>query len=164
MTEDRIEGRIEARLAELGLVLPAPAEPTFHYVPVTLHAGVAWVSGQLPKVDGEVRVFGKVGAEVSVAQAQELARICALQGLACLKAAIGDLGQVARVLKVTGFVASAPGFGGQPGVIDAASRLLTEVFGERGRHARSAVGVAELPRNAPVEIEMVVAVAEDAAR
>lgn len=153
---------IESRLAALGLSLPPPAEPTFHYVPVTLHAGMAWVSGQLPKVDGEVRTTGKVGADVSMEQAQEAARICALQGLACLKAALGgDLSRVARVLKVTGFVASAPGFTAQPAVVDAASRLLTDVLGEAGRHARSAVGVAELPRGAPVEVEMVVAVNPD---
>jgi enamine deaminase RidA (YjgF/YER057c/UK114 family) len=109
-------------------------------------------------VDGEVRLLGKVGAEVSVAEAQDAARICVLQGLACLEQALGGLDRIARILKITGFVASAPGFHQQPNVIDAASHLLTDLFGENGRHARSAVGVAELPRNAPVEIEMIVAI------
>ena len=149
---------IEQRLASLGLTLPEAATPAYHYVPVTLHGGVAYVSGQLPRVEGELSALGKVGAEVSPEQAQEAARICVLQGLACLKQALGGLDAIERVLKLTGFVASAPGFNQQPVVIDAASRLLTDLFGENGRHARSAVGVAELPRNAPVEIEMIVAV------
>ncbi len=150
---------IEQRLAELGLRLPEAAQPAFDYVPVTLHAGVAYVSGQLPKVDGAVRVTGKVGAEVDVVAAQESARVCILQGLACLKDALGgDLERIERVLKINGYVASAPGFNAQPAVLDAASNLLGAVLGERGRHARAAVGVAELPRNAPVEIEMTVAV------
>ena len=149
---------IEEKLAALGLVLPQPAKPAFDYVPVSIHCSTAYVSGQLPKVDGEVRCRGKVGAEVSTEEAAEAARICILQGLACLKATLGNLGRVTRVLKVTGFVASAPGFNRQPEVIDAASRLLIDVFGETGRHARSAIGVAELPRNAPVEIEMIVAI------
>ncbi len=151
---------IEQRLAQLGLTLPAPAQPSFNYVPVTTHAGVAYVSGQLPKVDGEVRVHGKVGAQVSLEQAREQARICVLQALACLAAELGDLSRIRRVLKVTGFVASAPGFNEQPKVIDAASDLLVQVLGPEARHARSAVGVAELPRNAAVEIEFVLAYAE----
>jgi enamine deaminase RidA (YjgF/YER057c/UK114 family) len=149
---------IEEKLAALNLALPQAAEPAFDYVPVAIHGSTAYVSGQLPKVDGEVRCTGKVGAEVSAEEAAKAARICILQGLACLKAALGDLGRVERVLKVTGFVASASGFNRQPEVIDAASRLLIDLFGEAGRHTRSAVGVAELPRNAPVEIEMIVAV------
>jgi enamine deaminase RidA (YjgF/YER057c/UK114 family) len=148
---------IEARLAELGITLPEAATPSFSYVPVTLHNGVAYVSGQMPKVDGEVRVFGKVGREVDLETAREQARICILQGLACLRAALGSLDRVERVLKINGFVASAPGFNAQPKVIDAASDLLMEIFGDPGRHARVAVGVAELPRNAAVEIELTVA-------
>lgn len=151
---------IEDRLAALGLTLPAAATPSFNYVPVTTHAGVAYVSGQLPKVDGEVRVFGKVGAQVSLEHAREQARICVLQGLACLAAELGKLERITAVLKVTGFVASAPGFNEQPKVIDAASDLLVEILGPLARHARSAVGVAELPRNAAVEIEFVVSYAE----
>jgi enamine deaminase RidA (YjgF/YER057c/UK114 family) len=148
---------IAARLEELGIVLPEAAAPSFNYLPVTLHNGVAYVSGQMPKIDGEVRIFGKVGAEVDLETAREQARICILQGLACLEAALGSLDRIERVLKVTGFVASAPGFNAQPKVIDAASDLLVQILGEPGRHARAAVGVAELPRNAAVEIEMTVA-------
>lgn len=151
---------IERRLEELGLVLPDAASPSFNYVPVTLHRGTAYVSGQMPKVDGEIRVFGKVGAEVDLETAQGEARICVLQGLACLKVALGSLDRVERILKVGGFVASAPGFNAQPKVIDAASDLLVTVFGEIGRHARAAIGVAELPRNAAVEIEMTAAYRE----
>lgn len=148
----------ETRLQDLGLTLPEAASPSFDYVPVTVHRGVAYVSGQLPKVDGEVRVFGKVGADVDLETARGEAEICILQGLACLRAAIGSLDRVERILKVGGYVASAPGFNDQPKVIDAASNLLGRIFGEAGRHARAAVGVAELPRNCAVEIEMIVAV------
>lgn len=148
----------EERLKAAGLTLPDAATPSFSYVPVTVHGGVAYVSGQMPKVDGEVRVFGKVGAEVDLETAQGEARVCILQGLACLRAELGTLDRVERILKINGYVASAPGFNAQPKVIDAASDLLFEVFGEAGRHARAAVGVAELPRNAAVEIEMTVAV------
>lgn len=148
---------IEARLQELALELPEPATPVFAYVPVTIWHDVAYVSGQLPKVDNEVLATGKVPQEVSMEQAQECARICVLQCLACLKQALGDLSKVERILKVTGFVNSSPGFDAQPKVIDAASNLLGQIFGEQGRHARSAVGVAELPRRSPVEIEFVVA-------
>jgi enamine deaminase RidA (YjgF/YER057c/UK114 family) len=151
---------IESRLTELGIVLPEAAAPSFNYVPVTLHKGVAHVSGQMPKIDGEVRVFGKVGNEVDLETAREQARICILQGLSCLRAALGSLDRVERFLKINGFVASAPGFNAQPKVIDAASDLLVQVFGDAGRHARAAVGVAELPRNAAVEIEMTVAFTE----
>ena len=105
---------IEEKLAALDLALPQPAEPAFDYVPVTIHGSTAYVSGQLPKVDGEVRCTGKVGAEVSAEEAAEAARVCVLQGLTCLKAALGDLERVERVLKVTGFVASASGFNRQP--------------------------------------------------
>ena len=148
----------EERLAELGLELPEAAEPSFNYVPVTVHDGVAYVSGQLPKVDGAVRVFGKVGAEVDLETARSEARICILQGLACLKQELGSLDRIARILKINGYVASAPGFNAQPKVIDAASDLLGDIFGEAGRHARAAVGVTELPRNTAVEVEMTVAV------
>jgi len=154
---------VEEKLAKMGLLLPPPAKPAFQYVPVTIHAGVAYVSGQLPREDGEVRIVGKVGAGVDVGTAQRAAQFCILNGLSCVKQAVGSLENVERILKVTGFVASAPGFVQQPTVIDAASSLLVELFGDRGRHARSAVGVAELPRNAAVEIEMVIAVRSDVA-
>ena len=149
---------IDDRLKELGIALPDAAAPSFNYVPVTVHNGVAYVSGQMPKVDGAVRVFGKVGGEVDVETARGEARICILQGLASLKAELGSLDRITRILKVNGYVASAAGFNEQPKVLDAASDLLVEIFGEIGRHARAAVGVAELPRNAAVEIELMVAV------
>src|SRR5689334_14777990 len=133
------------RLVELGLELPEPAVPSFDYVPVTEHAGVLYVSGQLPKEDGEVRITGTVGADVSVERAQRAAQICVLQGLSCAAAHVGGVDRIERVLRVTGFVASTPDFHDQPRVIDAASTLLGQIFGEDGRHARSAVGVAALP-------------------
>lgn len=148
---------IDDRLKQLGIELPDAAAPAFNYVPVVVHRGIAYVSGQLPKVDGDIRVTGKVGAEVDLETARGEARICILQGLASLRATLGSLDRIERVIKVTGFVASASGFNAQPKVIDAASDLLAEIFGEAGRHARAAVGVAELPRNAAVEIEMIVA-------
>jgi enamine deaminase RidA (YjgF/YER057c/UK114 family) len=151
---------IEDRLRTLGLTLPDAATPSFNYVPVTLHRGVAYVAGQLPKVDGEIRVRGKAGRDVDLDTARGEARTCILQGLACLKAALGSLDRIEQVLKVGGFVASAPGFTDQPKVLDAASDLLVEVLGDKGRHARSAIGVAELPRDAVVEIELTVAYRE----
>lgn len=149
---------IRQRLKDLGIGLPEPRPPAFQYVPVAVHRGVAYVSGQLPWVGDRIEHAGKVDAEVTVERAREAARACALQGLSSLEQALGGLERVERVLKVTGFVASSPGFVLQPQVIDAASELLVELFGPAGRHARSAVGVAELPRRAPVEIELVVAV------
>jgi len=146
---------IEEKMAELGIELPAAATPAFQYVPVTVHERLAFVSGQLPR-RGETIVTGKAGGEVDLEQAREAARLCILQALACLKQFLGSLERVDKILKITGFVASAPGFNQQPKVIDAASDLLVQIFGEAGRHARSAVGVAELPRNAAVEIELIV--------
>lgn len=143
------------KTAELGIALPAAVTPAFQYVPVTIHERLAFVSGQLPR-QGETFVTGKVGGEVDVEQARQAARLCILQGLACLNQALGSLDKVDRIVKITGFVASAPNFNQQPKVIDAASELLVQIFGEAGRHARSAVGVAELPRNVAVEIEMIV--------
>ncbi|WP_102348922.1 RidA family protein [Bacillus sp. Marseille-P3661] len=151
----------EERIKELGYELPVAATPSFIYVPVVVHNNVAYISGQLPKVDGEVKVTGKVGGNVSIEEAQESARICILQGLSCLKQEIGSLDRVDKFLKVTGFVNSAEGFNQQPKVIDAASELIEKIFGDQGRHARSAVGAAELPRSTPVEIEMSVAIKND---
>jgi enamine deaminase RidA (YjgF/YER057c/UK114 family) len=148
---------IESRLTELGLTLPAAGKPMFQYIPVVVHDAVAYVSGQVPwSAPGQAMVTGKLGHDASVEQAQAGARQCVLQALAVLKQAVG-LEQVERVLKVTGFVASAAGFNDQPVVIDAASSLLVEILGESGRHARSAIGVAELPRNSAVEIEFIFA-------
>lgn len=156
----RGEGRVSiaGRLRQLGLALPPPRAPAFAYVPVVVEGGLAWVSGQLPWVGEGLRTAGKVGGAVDQATAQDCARDCVLNGLAVLAEAIGSLDRVRRIVKVVGFVASAPGFNAQPAVIDAASTLLVEIFGERGRHARSAVGVAELPRDVPVEIEFVAAI------
>lgn len=145
------------RLALLGLKLPEVKAPAFQYVPVAVHNGIVYVSGQLPWVGGEIRTPGKVDREVSIEQAQEAARHCVLQALAWLDQQVGSLDGIERILKVTGFVASSPGFNQQPQVIDAGSELLIKVFGQGGRHARSAIGVAELPRNAPVEIELIAA-------
>jgi enamine deaminase RidA (YjgF/YER057c/UK114 family) len=148
----------EARLAELGITLPALAAPAFDYVPAVVHGGLVWISGQLPRAaDGSLPHLGRLGEDVDVETARKAAELCALQALAALRAAAGSLDRVERAIKVTGFVASAPGFVEQPKVIDAASNLVGKVFGEAGRHARSAVGVAMLPRGVPVEIEFVFA-------
>jgi enamine deaminase RidA (YjgF/YER057c/UK114 family) len=146
----------EHRLAALGLTLPDVAAPVAAYVPAVRSGDLVWTSGQLPLVDGKLDRTGKVGAEVDPDAAHDLARICALNALAAIRAEVGELGKVRRVVKVVGYVASAPTFTGQPGVVNGASELLGEVFGDAGRHARSAVGVAALPLDAPVEVEVVV--------
>lgn len=179
-------GGVAARLEELGLSLPDVAAPVAAYVPAVWHGDLVWTSGQLPIVDGELVATGLVadpalvpaagsaaagpagsGARagsgvapelVSPDRAAELARICALNALAAVRSVIGDLDRLERVVKLVGFVASHPTFTGQPRVVDGASRLLGEVLGDAGRHARSAVGVAVLPLNSPVEIELVAAV------
>ena len=143
------------RLAALGLTLPPVAAPVAAYVPAVRTGGFVYTSGQLPTVDGKLPAVGKVGAEVSAADAAGMARTCALNALAAAASAAGGLDAIGRIVKITGFVASAPGFSGQPQVVNGASELLIEVFGEDGRHARSAVGVAELPLNAPVEVELI---------
>jgi enamine deaminase RidA (YjgF/YER057c/UK114 family) len=130
-------------------------------VPAVRIGDLVWTSGQLPFVDGQLAATGKVGAEVDPDAAADLARTCALNALAAVKGTVGDLDQVLRVVKVVGFVASAPSFTGQPGVINGASHLLGEIFGDAGKHARSAVGVAVLPLDAPVEVEIVVQVRAD---
>lgn len=148
------------RLAAAGYQLPVAATPSFDYVPVTRFGQVLYVAGQLPKEDGEVRITGRCGEQVGLEEARRAAEICTLQGLACAAEAAGGLNEIERVLRVTGFVASTPEFHDQPKVLDASSRLLREVFGEAGRHSRSAVGVAALPRQAPVEIEFIFTVRE----
>ncbi|MCW2608353.1 MAG: hypothetical protein JWO60_3046 [Frankiales bacterium] len=145
------------RLAELGLELPAVVPPLASYVPAVRSGSLVFTSGQLPLAGGELGGVGKVGAQVTPERAKELARVCALNGLAAIDALVG-LDAVVRVVKVVGFVASTPDFTGQPGVVNGASELLGEVFGEAGQHARSAVGVASLPLDAPVEVELVVEV------
>ncbi|MBC7374351.1 MAG: RidA family protein [Frankiales bacterium] len=146
------------RLAGLGLVLPPVVPPVAAYVPAVRTGSLVFTSGQLPMIDGQLPAVGKVGALVSPEQAKDLARTCALNALAAIDALVG-LDSVVRVVKVVGFVASTPDFTGQPAVINGASELLAEVFGDAGQHARSAVGVAALPLDAPVEVELVVEVA-----
>ncbi len=147
-----------ARLAELGIPLPSVATPAGSYVPAVRTGSLVFTAGQVPFVDGKPAATGKAGAEIDVERAQELARICALNALAAVDGLVG-LDSVVRVVKVVGFVASAPGFTAQPAVVNGASDLLVEVFGDAGVHARSAVGVAELPLGVPVEVELVVEVA-----
>lgn len=147
--------RIEARLAELGLSLPAVAAPVAAYVPAVISGQHVYTSGQLPFIDGKLPASGKVGAQVSAEDAKSLAATCAINALAALKSVLGDLDRVTRIVKVVGFVASDPSFTGQPGVINGASELLGEVFGEAGIHARSAVGVSVLPLDSPVEVELI---------
>jgi enamine deaminase RidA (YjgF/YER057c/UK114 family) len=144
---------LDDRLAELGLEVPASSRPLAAYVPAIASGNLVFTAGQLPMVDGALPMTGKVGAEVSAEDAKLLARTCVLNGLAAARSAIGSLDRITRVVKVVGFVASDPSFSGQPGVINGASELLGEIFGEAGAHARSAVGVAVLPLDAPVEIE-----------
>ena len=145
------------RLRELGLELPPVVSPVGSYVPAVQSGAFVFTSGQLPIAGGELGAVGKVGAQVSPEQAHELARTCALNALAAIDGLVG-LDAVVKVVKIVGFVASTPDFTGQPGVVNGASELIGEVFGEAGRHARSAVGVASLPLDAPVEVELVVEV------
>ena len=149
-------GRIDDRLAELSITLTDPPAPAGAYVPAIVDGHHVLTSGQLPLVDGALPVTGHVGAEVDPEQAKEMARLCAINALAAIRGAIGDLDRVEQVVKVVGFVSSAPDFTGQPGVINGASELLGEVFGAAGEHARSAVGVAALPLGTPVEVEVTV--------
>lgn len=149
---------VEERLAELGLTLPEVVAPVAAYVPAVVSGDYVYTSGQLPMVNGELAAKGKVGnvsSSVSAEQAKELAATCAINALAAVKSVIGDLDRVTRIVKVVGFVASEPDFTGQPAVINGASELLGKVFGEAGAHARSAVGVAVLPLDSPVEVELI---------
>ncbi|MGV0770911.1 RidA family protein [Mycobacterium syngnathidarum] len=148
---------VGARLTELGIELPDVVAPLAAYVPAVRTGNLVYTAGQLPIQSGELQAAGKVGAEISPEQGKELARICGLNALAAVHALVG-IDSVVRVVKVVGFVASASGFSGQPGVINGASELFGEIFGDAGAHARSAVGVSELPRNAPVEVEIIVEV------
>ncbi len=150
----------EEKLAALGLTLPAVAAPLAAYVPAVRAGSLVYTAGQLPAVDGKLLAAGKVGAEVGAAEAAALARTWALNALAAAASAAGGLSAIRRIIKLTGFVASAPDFTGQPQVVNGASELLLEVFGEAGRHARSAVGTAVLPLDAPVEIELIVEVSD----
>ncbi|MBV8862886.1 MAG: RidA family protein [Mycobacterium sp.] len=146
-----------ARLSEMGIKLPEVAKPLAAYVPAVRSGNLVYTAGQLPMQAGKLAVRGKVGVDVVPEVANTLARVCALNALAAVDALVG-IDAVTQVVKVVGFVASAPGFNGQPGVVNGASELLAEVFGDHGAHARSAVGVSELPLDAPVEVELVVEV------
>jgi enamine deaminase RidA (YjgF/YER057c/UK114 family) len=147
-------GTVESRLAELGLTVPEVVSPLAAYVPAVRSGEYVFTSGQLPMVAGKLEATGKVGDTVTADRAKALARICALNALAAVKSVIGDLDRIEQVVKVVGFVASAPDFTGQPAVVNGASELLGEVLGDAGVHARSAVGVAVLPLDAPVEVEI----------
>ena len=149
-----------ARLAELGIVIPEVVPPVAAYVPAVVTGRYVYTSGQLPMRDGAMIAEGLVGSDVDPETAKECARQCAINALAAAQSVVGSLDRVTRVVKVVGFVASTSGFTAQPAVINGASELLLEIFGEAGRHARSAVGVAALPINAPVEVEMVLEVAD----
>ena len=148
----------EARLAELGITVPEVVPPVAAYQPSARTGSLVFTAGQLPARDGEMIAVGKVGGEVTAEQGYDCARQCALNALAAIKAEVGSLDEVVRVVKAVVFVASTPDFTGQPGVANGASELLGEVFGEAGRHARSAVGVPVLPLDVPVEVELVVEV------
>ena len=150
----------EHRLAALGLKLPTVTPPLAAYVPAVRSGGFVYTAGQLPVVEGQLLATGKVGAEVGAHEAAALARTCALNALAAAVSVTGSLSAIRRIVKVTGFVASAPDFTGQAQVVNGASELLLEVFGDAGRHARSAVGTAVLPLDAPVEIELIAEVGD----
>lgn len=149
---------VEAKLKEMGLTVPEAPKPVAAYVPAVKAGEYIYTSGQIPFVNGELKYKGKVGNDLTPEQGYEAAKICCLNCLSVIKGQIGDLNQIKRIVKVTGFVSSAPGFNGQPGVINGASELLGQLFGEQGQHARSAVGVNELPLDAAVEVEMIVQV------
>jgi enamine deaminase RidA (YjgF/YER057c/UK114 family) len=150
-----VSGTPEERLSELGLLLPPVAVPVAAYVPAVRTGSYVYTAGQLPTVDGKLLMTGKVGAQVSTEEAAALARTCVLNALAAVVTVTSGLSAIARIVKVTGFVASDPGFTDQPKVMNGASEFLLEVFGEAGRHARSAVGTAVLPLDAPVEVELI---------
>jgi enamine deaminase RidA (YjgF/YER057c/UK114 family) len=150
----------EERLADLGIEVPPVVRPVASYVPTVRTGSLVYTAGQVPLRGGELVATGKVGAEISPEQGAELAKICAINVIAALKAEVGELSRVVRIVKVVGFVASAPDFSGQPQVMNGASDLFGAVFGDAGAHARSAVGVAVLPLNSPVEVEAIVEVAD----
>jgi enamine deaminase RidA (YjgF/YER057c/UK114 family) len=150
--------KIEQRIIDFGFLLPETAKPLAAYIPAVQSGNLVFTSGQLPMIAGNLAETGKVGGSVSPERAKELATVCALNALAAVKTVIGDLDKIKRIVKVVGFVSSVPEFSGQPAVVNGASEFLGEVFGDKGIHARSAVGVAVLPLDAPVEIELIVEV------
>ena len=154
-------GSVRARIEELGLTLHGPHPPHDPLDAVVVHQNVARTSGQLPRIEGQLTCTGRLGDTVTVEQGNTAARVCALNALSVLQAALGSLDRIERVLTVTGFVASTPDFHEQPAVVDGASAVLFEIFGDAGRHTRSAVGVAALPRGGAVEIEVTVALRDE---
>ena len=154
----------ESRLTELAITLPEPPAPAGLYAPAVRTGDLLYISGQVPLVDGNLTTRGKLGAGISIEQGQELARRCAINALGIVRKELGSLDRVVRAVKVTGYVASAENFTSQPQVINGASQLLIDVFGEHGRHARAAVGMAELPGGAPVEVEFIFEVTDTAPR
>ncbi|MFZ8888736.1 MAG: RidA family protein [bacterium] len=147
---------VETNLAALGLELPEVATPAGAYVPAVVSGNLVFTAGQIPLVDGKLMAEGRLGAEITAEQGKEIAQRCALNAIAAVKSVLGDLERVKKVVKVVGFVASTPEFTAQPGVVNGASELLQAAFGDVGIHARSAVGVAVLPLNSPVEVELIV--------
>jgi enamine deaminase RidA (YjgF/YER057c/UK114 family) len=150
----------EQKLIQLGLELPAPPKPVANYVPVVRVGDLLFLSGVLPSRDGQLIMTGKLGQELSIEQGKEASRVAVLNGLSIIRSEAGSLDRVKRIVKMVGHIASAPGFTDQPQVLNGASDLLVSVFGDAGRHARVAVGAAELPRQAPVEIELIVELAK----
>ena len=150
---------VRAKLAELGLTLPIAAKPVAAYVPAIRTGNIVFTAGQLPLVNGEMAGTGKVGAEVSVDEAKKLAQICAINCLAAVET-VADVNKIVKVVRVVGYVNGIPGFVTQPAVVNGASELFLHIWGDAGKHARSAVGIAELPLNAPVEIELTVEIAD----
>ncbi len=148
--------KVTERLVELGISIPAVAKPVASYIPSSISGNVVFTAGQLPFIDGSLPATGKVGADVDASDAAGMARTAVLNALAAIETSIGSVDRITKIVKLVVFVASAPDFTGQPGVANGASDLLVEIFGENGRHARSAVGVAVLPLDAPVELELIV--------
>jgi enamine deaminase RidA (YjgF/YER057c/UK114 family) len=148
--------KVEQRLSELGLTLPEVATPAGSYLPAMISGNLVFTAGQIPVIEGKLMATGKLGAEITVEYGAEIAQRCALNALAAVKSVIGDLDRVQQVVKIVGFVSSVPEFTAQPSVINGASEFLQQVFGDAGKHARSAVGVSVLPLDAPVEIELIV--------
>jgi len=144
------------RLSELGITLPPVAKPAGAYVPAVVSGNLVFTAGQIPLVDGKLIATGKVGRDLTADQGKDIARVCVLNAIAAVQSVLGDLDRVKKIVKVVGFVASDPSFTQQPAVVNGASELLEQIFGEKGIHARSAVGVAVLPLDAPVEVELIV--------
>jgi len=149
---------VEARIAELGVTLPEAPRPVGSYTPTVRTGNLVFVSGQMPMVAGKLKYRGKVGKDLWISEAQEAARVATLNALACVKAELGSLDEVVRIVRVIGYVNSAPRFNGQSDVLNGASDLLVEIFGDAGRHTRAAIGVYALPLRSPIEIEMIVEV------